>query len=65
MYLIPRKFGRMYLIPRKVMHVTKNYPKKELLLPDRHPQKELFLCDVADAVLKDIVPHMEHPLYNI
>jgi plasmid replication initiation protein len=36
-----------------------------LLIPDRHPQKELFVCDVADAVLKDVMPHMEHPFYSL
>jgi len=35
------------------------------LLPDRHPQHDLFICDVADAVLKDIVPAMEHPFYSL
>jgi hypothetical protein len=35
------------------------------LLPDRHPQHELFICDVADAVTKDIMEHMEHPFYSL
>ena len=35
------------------------------LLPDRHPQKELFICDVADAALKDIMPQLEHPFYSL
>ena len=35
------------------------------LLPDRYPQTELFVCDVGDAVLKDIVQHMEHPFYSL
>ncbi len=35
------------------------------LLPEKHPQKELFICDVADAVLKDIMPQMEHPFYSL
>ena len=35
------------------------------LLPDRHPQHDLFICDVADAVLKDIMPQMEHPFYSL
>jgi len=33
------------------------------LLPDRHPQADFFICDVADAVLKDLMPQMEHPFY--
>ncbi|MDY6981034.1 MAG: replication initiator protein A [Pseudomonadota bacterium] len=36
-----------------------------VLLPDRHPQHDLFICDVADAVLKDIMQQMEHPFYSL
>ena len=35
------------------------------LLPDRHPQADFFICDVADAVLKDLIPQMEHPFYAL
>ncbi|WP_299655391.1 replication initiator protein A [uncultured Jannaschia sp.] len=35
------------------------------LLPNRHPQHDLFICDVADAVLKDVMQHMEHPFYSL
>ena len=35
------------------------------LLPNRHPQRELFVCDVADAAIKDIVQQMEHPFYSL
>ena len=35
------------------------------LVPVRHPQGDLFVCDVADAVLKDIMPQMEHPFYSL
>ena len=35
------------------------------LLPDLHPQGELFLCDVADAVLKDDMASMEHPFFSL
>lgn len=35
------------------------------LLPVRHPQRELFLCDVADAVLKDDMASMEHPFFAL
>lgn len=35
------------------------------LLPERHPQHDLFICDVADAVLKDMMAHMEHPFYSL
>lgn len=35
------------------------------LVPERHPQHDLFICDVADAVLKDVMAHMEHPFYSL
>lgn len=37
----------------------------EKLLPERHPQLDFFICDVADAVLKDLMPTMEHPFYAL
>ncbi|SFQ69099.1 Plasmid replication initiator protein [Roseivivax halotolerans] len=37
----------------------------ENLLPDRHPQTDFFVVDVADAVLKDLMPAMEHPFYAL
>jgi plasmid replication initiation protein len=41
-------------------------PKSEdVLLPKRYPQHDLFICDVADAVLKDVMQHMEHPFYSL
>jgi plasmid replication initiation protein len=36
-----------------------------VLLPDRHPQHDLFICDVADAILKDVMAQMEHPFYSL
>lgn len=38
---------------------------KSDLLPLRYPQQDLFICDVANAVLKDIMQHMEHPFYAL
>lgn len=35
------------------------------LLPERYPQHDLFICDVADAVLKDLIAQMEHPFYAL
>jgi plasmid replication initiation protein len=35
------------------------------LLPDRHPQHDLFICDVADAALKDVMAQLEHPFYSL
>ena len=37
----------------------------EHLLPIRHGSADLFICDVADAVLKDLMPQMEHPFYAL
>ena len=45
--------------------VTENTNPLTPLLPDRHPQHDLFICDVADAVLKDVMQHMEHPFYSL
>jgi len=35
------------------------------LLADKHQQMEFFICDVADAVLKDVMQQMEHPFYSL
>src|ERR1700692_1924342 len=35
------------------------------LLPAKHSKGELFICDGADAVLKDLIPQMEHPFYSL
>ncbi len=35
------------------------------LIPEKHRQQDLFLCDVSDAVLKDIIPQMEHPFFSL
>jgi plasmid replication initiation protein len=48
-----------------VTETTNPTPPATQLIPDRHPQPDLFICDVADAVLKDIMPHMEHPFYSL
>lgn len=45
--------------------VTENTNSLAPLLPDRHPQHDLFICDVADAVLKDVMQQMEHPFYSL
>jgi len=37
----------------------------EYLLPAKHGKGDLFICDVADAVLKDLIPQMEHPFYSL
>ena len=40
-------------------------PNPPVLLPERYPQHDLFICDVSDAVLKDVMPQMEHPFYSL
>lgn len=38
-------------------------PESSHLLPDRHPETDMFFCDIADAVIKDAVVAMEHPIF--
>src|SRR5579864_7242664 len=35
------------------------------LLPDRHPIQDFFICDVTDAIPKDDMGSMEHPIYSL
>jgi plasmid replication initiation protein len=35
------------------------------LLPDRHPTPDFFLCDVLDAIPKDDMATMEHPVFSL
>lgn len=35
------------------------------LLPDRHRQSDFFICDVFDAIPKDDMASMEHPLFSL
>ncbi|MEO1362378.1 MAG: replication initiator protein A [Pseudomonadota bacterium] len=35
------------------------------LLPDRHPTADFFVCDVFDAVPKDDLASMEHPIFSL
>lgn len=45
--------------------VPKTPNRDEQLLPVKHAEGDLFICDVADAVLKDLIPQMEHPFYSL
>jgi plasmid replication initiation protein len=45
--------------------VPKTPNPDEHLLPAKHSKGDLFICDVADAVLKDLIPQMEHPFYSL
>jgi plasmid replication initiation protein len=43
-----------------------NTPKEDNnLLPLRHQKGDLFVCDVADAILKDDMASMEHPFFSL
>ena len=35
------------------------------LLPDRHPTPDFFLCDIAEAIPKDDLATMEHPVFSL
>ena len=35
------------------------------LLPDRHPTRDFFLCDILDALPKDDMASMEHPVFSL
>lgn len=35
------------------------------LLPDRHQQGDFFVCDIFDAIPKDDIASMEHPLFSL
>ena len=35
------------------------------LLPQRHPTHDLFICDVLDAIPKDDMASMEHPIFSL
>lgn len=38
---------------------------KTPLLPDRHPIQDFFICDVMDAIPKDDMGSMEHPIFSL
>jgi plasmid replication initiation protein len=35
------------------------------LLPERHPGPDFFLCDILDALPKDDLASMEHPIFSL
>ncbi|MFQ5622521.1 MAG: replication initiator protein A [Paracoccaceae bacterium] len=35
------------------------------LLPERHPTADFFICDVMDAIPKDDMASMEHPIFSL
>ncbi|PHR54419.1 MAG: plasmid replication initiator [Robiginitomaculum sp.] len=45
--------------------VTDTPNSESQLIPERHAQMDLFICDVSDAILKDVMAQMEHPFYSL
>lgn len=45
--------------------VQERAPGKSVLLPQRHPNHDLFICDVLDAIPKDDMASMEHPIFSL
>jgi hypothetical protein len=43
----------------------KKPPSRSPLLPDRHPIQDFFICDVMDAIPKDDMGSMEHPIFSL
>jgi plasmid replication initiation protein len=39
--------------------------ERSALLPERHPNHDLFICDVLDAIPKDDLASMEHPVFSL
>lgn len=39
--------------------------ERPALLPERHPNHDLFVCDVLDAIPKDDLASMEHPVFSL
>lgn len=61
----PKALALVGKTPNTGLMVAETPNPQNQLLPDRHPQHDLFICDVADAVLKDVLPQMEHPFYSL
>jgi hypothetical protein len=38
---------------------------RSALLPERYPNEDLFICDVLDAIPKDDMASMEHPMFTL
>lgn len=43
----------------------KSTKQRTPLLPDRYPISDFFICDVADAIPKDDLGSMEHPIFSL
>lgn len=56
---------RKYRNVRADTTINKERTESPKLLPDRHPQMDFFVCDVLDAIPKDDLGSMEHPLFSL
>lgn len=45
--------------------VGNNTKTRTPLLPDRHPIQDFFICDITDAIPKDDMGSMEHPIFSL
>src|SRR3954471_3569213 len=45
--------------------IPANTTRRTPLLPDRHPIQDFFICDVTDAIPKDDMGSMEHPIFSL
>lgn len=45
--------------------MTADATQKTPLLPDRYPIDDFFICDVTDAIPKDDLASMEHPIFSL
>src|SRR5258706_16477239 len=45
--------------------VGDNTKNRTPLLPERHPIQDFFVCDVTDAIPKDDMGSMEHPIFSL
>ena len=45
--------------------MSSSIPNPGPLLPDRHRQGDFFLCDIFDAIPKDDLVTMEHPIFSL
>ena len=52
-------------LPLTVNETPNGIDVRPPLLPDRHPNEDLFICDVLDAIPKDDMASMEHPIFSL
>ena len=45
--------------------VGNNTKLRAPLLPDRYPIQDFLICDIMDAIPKDDMGTMEHPIYSL